>query len=199
MCCRVPQMPCNNHSSWKANLRMLRRLATSMRGPAAASFAAAARCLSSGSVDITAPLNFWASKRRTSQEKCSKENVYEPATGKLHEPLLAENIVFRLGWLTHFVKWTLAHAVWSYLKTTSCEAFLMSSPLLLIVRIRYTSKHHDMQTHPFPPLACLSTWLSSYSGANQIIWPQYHSCNSSQLFKHYDTCKGHVELPMGPG
>lgn len=147
---------------------MLRRLATSMRGPAAASIAAAARCVSSGSVDITAPLNFWASKRRTSQEKYSKEHVYEPATGKLHNPLLAGNIVFRWGLLTHFVKGTSAHAGWGYLKTTSCEAFLMSS-LFFIVRIRYpfdyySFRHHYMQTHTFSPLTC-STWLSSYSGA----------------------------------
>lgn len=158
---------------------MLRRLATSMRGPAAASFAAAARCVSSGSVDITAPLNFWASKRRTSQEKCSKEHVYEPATGKLHNPLLAGNIVFRLGLLAHFVKWTSAHAVWGYLNTTSCESFLMSSTLFFIVRIRYpfdyySSRHYYMQTHTFSPLTC-STWQSSYSGANQIIWPQEHT------------------------
>ncbi|KAG8013969.1 Aldehyde dehydrogenase family 9 member A1-B [Nibea albiflora] len=62
---------------------MLQRLAGSLRRPAAAPIAAAVRCLSSGSVDITAPLNFWAGKRRTSQEKCNKENVYEPATGRV--------------------------------------------------------------------------------------------------------------------
>ncbi|RVE61504.1 hypothetical protein OJAV_G00171600 [Oryzias javanicus] len=39
------------------------------------------RCLSSGSVTITDPLNYWAGRRRAGQEKCSKENVYEPATG----------------------------------------------------------------------------------------------------------------------
>uniref|UniRef100_A0A671UQC5 Aldehyde dehydrogenase 9 family, member A1b n=1 Tax=Sparus aurata TaxID=8175 RepID=A0A671UQC5_SPAAU len=46
-------------------------------------FAIPVRCVSSGSVDITAPLNFWAGKRRTSQEKRDKENVYEPATGRV--------------------------------------------------------------------------------------------------------------------
>ncbi|KAI4809155.1 hypothetical protein KUCAC02_018063 [Chaenocephalus aceratus] len=59
---------------------MLHRLATSLRRPAV-------RCLSSGSVDIKVPLNFWAGKRRTSQEKCNKENVYEPATGRVLCPL----------------------------------------------------------------------------------------------------------------
>ncbi|TKS80161.1 Aldehyde dehydrogenase family 9 member A1-B [Collichthys lucidus] len=62
---------------------MLQRLAGSLRRPAAAPVAAAVRCVSSGSVGITAPLNFWAGKRRTSQEKCNKENVYEPATGRV--------------------------------------------------------------------------------------------------------------------
>uniref|UniRef100_A0A7N8XXQ1 Aldehyde dehydrogenase 9 family, member A1b n=1 Tax=Mastacembelus armatus TaxID=205130 RepID=A0A7N8XXQ1_9TELE len=41
------------------------------------------RGLSSGSVSIKVPLNFWAGKRRASHEKCIKENVYEPATGKI--------------------------------------------------------------------------------------------------------------------
>ncbi|KAL3054672.1 hypothetical protein OYC64_017578 [Pagothenia borchgrevinki] len=66
---------------------MLHRLATSLRRPAVPPFAAAVRCLSSGSVDIKVPLNFWAGKRRTSQEKCNKENVYEPATGRVLCPL----------------------------------------------------------------------------------------------------------------
>ncbi len=61
---------------------MLQRLALSLRRPAAAPHAAAVRCVSSGSVEVTVPLNFWAGKRRTNQEKCNKENVYEPATGK---------------------------------------------------------------------------------------------------------------------
>ncbi|XP_017275788.1 4-trimethylaminobutyraldehyde dehydrogenase B [Kryptolebias marmoratus] len=57
---------------------MLQRLAVLSRPPAAA------RCLSSGSVDITIPLNFWAGQRRTSQEgKSNKEKVYEPATGRV--------------------------------------------------------------------------------------------------------------------
>uniref|UniRef100_A0A671UUC8 Aldehyde dehydrogenase 9 family, member A1b n=1 Tax=Sparus aurata TaxID=8175 RepID=A0A671UUC8_SPAAU len=62
---------------------MLQRLAAYLRRPAAAPLVAAVRCVSSGSVDITAPLNFWAGKRRTSQEKRDKENVYEPATGRV--------------------------------------------------------------------------------------------------------------------
>ncbi|XP_038574445.1 4-trimethylaminobutyraldehyde dehydrogenase B [Micropterus salmoides] len=63
---------------------MLQRLVASLRRPDAASpLAASVRCLSSGSVDITVPLNFWAGKRWTSQEKCNKENVYEPATGRV--------------------------------------------------------------------------------------------------------------------
>ncbi|KAM6989971.1 4-trimethylaminobutyraldehyde dehydrogenase B [Tautogolabrus adspersus] len=62
---------------------MLQRLAAaSLRRPAA-TFAAAVRCVSSGSVDITAPLNFWAGERRTSREKCNTEHVYEPATGRV--------------------------------------------------------------------------------------------------------------------
>uniref|UniRef100_A0A3Q0SRP6 Uncharacterized protein n=1 Tax=Amphilophus citrinellus TaxID=61819 RepID=A0A3Q0SRP6_AMPCI len=62
---------------------MLQRLAVfPLRRPAAAPLAAALRCISSGSAEITVPLNFWAGKRRTGPEKCSKQNVYEPATGK---------------------------------------------------------------------------------------------------------------------
>lgn len=67
--------------SISTSLSMLRRFAAFLRRPAAAPLAAV-RCVSSGSVEITVPLNFWAGKRRTSQEKCNKENVYEPATGK---------------------------------------------------------------------------------------------------------------------
>lgn len=70
-------------ASYEASLRMLRRLNAFTRGPAAAPFAAVIRSVSSGSVEITAPLNFWASQRRSNQEKGSRENVYEPATGKL--------------------------------------------------------------------------------------------------------------------
>uniref|UniRef100_A0A7N5ZZR1 Aldehyde dehydrogenase domain-containing protein n=1 Tax=Anabas testudineus TaxID=64144 RepID=A0A7N5ZZR1_ANATE len=44
---------------------------------------AAVRRMSSGSVHITVPLNFWAGERRTSHEKRDKENVYEPATGRV--------------------------------------------------------------------------------------------------------------------
>lgn len=63
---------------------MLRRLASlPLRRPAAALLAAGVRCISSGSVEITLPLNFWAGKRRTGPEKCSKDNVYEPATGRV--------------------------------------------------------------------------------------------------------------------
>ncbi|AWP04441.1 putative aldehyde dehydrogenase family 9 member A1-B-like [Scophthalmus maximus] len=63
---------------------MLQRLAVSLRRPATAPLAAAAvRCASSGSVDVTVPLNFWAGKRRTSRGKHSEETVYEPATGRV--------------------------------------------------------------------------------------------------------------------
>ncbi|XP_042285887.1 4-trimethylaminobutyraldehyde dehydrogenase B [Thunnus maccoyii] len=63
---------------------MLQRLAVLLRRPAAAPLASAAvRCVSSGSMHITAPLNFWAGERRTSKEKGNKENVYEPATGRV--------------------------------------------------------------------------------------------------------------------
>ncbi|KAM6918785.1 4-trimethylaminobutyraldehyde dehydrogenase B [Xenentodon cancila] len=62
---------------------MLRRLPASSRGPVAAPLAAAIRCLSTGSVVITDPLNYWAAQRRSSQEKRNKENVYEPATGRV--------------------------------------------------------------------------------------------------------------------
>ncbi|KAF7223159.1 transcript variant X3 [Nothobranchius furzeri] len=62
---------------------MLLRLAVSPRSRVAAPLSAAARTLSSGSVDISVPLNFWAGQRRTSRDKCNKENVYEPATGRV--------------------------------------------------------------------------------------------------------------------
>uniref|UniRef100_G3PUR4 Aldehyde dehydrogenase 9 family, member A1b n=1 Tax=Gasterosteus aculeatus aculeatus TaxID=481459 RepID=G3PUR4_GASAC len=63
---------------------MLQRLRGSLlRRPAATPPAAAIRCLSSGSADVRVPLNFWAGKRQTSSRKCNKENVYEPATGRV--------------------------------------------------------------------------------------------------------------------
>ncbi|XP_026170181.1 4-trimethylaminobutyraldehyde dehydrogenase B isoform X2 [Mastacembelus armatus] len=61
---------------------MLQRLGPFMRRPAG-QLAPVVRGLSSGSVSIKVPLNFWAGKRRASHEKCIKENVYEPATGKI--------------------------------------------------------------------------------------------------------------------
>lgn len=85
----VTQLSCGAVAkSYTASLRMLRRLDAFARGPAAAPFAAAKRSVSSGSVDITAPLNFWASQRRSNQEKGNRENVYEPATGKLTQPVI---------------------------------------------------------------------------------------------------------------
>uniref|UniRef100_M4ATX5 Aldehyde dehydrogenase 9 family, member A1b n=1 Tax=Xiphophorus maculatus TaxID=8083 RepID=M4ATX5_XIPMA len=63
---------------------MLRRLlGFRFRNKTAPTLSAAVRCLSSGSVDITVPLNFWAGRRRSSQESREKENVYEPATGRV--------------------------------------------------------------------------------------------------------------------
>lgn len=63
---------------------MLQRLVRlSWRRPAAAPLAAAVRCASSGSVNITVPLNFWAGKRRRGPEKCNTEDVYEPSTGRI--------------------------------------------------------------------------------------------------------------------
>ncbi|KAK7944804.1 hypothetical protein WMY93_000532 [Mugilogobius chulae] len=53
------------------------------------------RALSSGSVNITDPLNFWAGERRPSTQKSSGENVYEPATGRVLcqlDPCGAEDI-----------------------------------------------------------------------------------------------------------
>uniref|UniRef100_A0A673AK56 4-trimethylaminobutyraldehyde dehydrogenase B-like n=1 Tax=Sphaeramia orbicularis TaxID=375764 RepID=A0A673AK56_9TELE len=43
----------------------------------------AVRCVSSGSVNVTAPLNFWGGQRRSSKHKSNTENVYEPATGRI--------------------------------------------------------------------------------------------------------------------
>lgn len=63
---------------------MLWRLPAFPWRPANASaMSAAVRCLSSGSVNITVPLNFWAGRRTTSQGNRDKENVYEPATGRV--------------------------------------------------------------------------------------------------------------------
>lgn len=41
------------------------------------------RGISSGSVNIKEPLNFWAGERRSSTQKNKGENVYEPATGRI--------------------------------------------------------------------------------------------------------------------
>uniref|UniRef100_H2U4K7 Aldehyde dehydrogenase 9 family, member A1b n=1 Tax=Takifugu rubripes TaxID=31033 RepID=H2U4K7_TAKRU len=63
---------------------MLQSLALSLLRPPASPVPAAVRCVSSsGSVKITVPLNFWAGERRTSPVKYNKENVYEPATGRV--------------------------------------------------------------------------------------------------------------------
>lgn len=53
------------------------------------------RWISSGSVNITNPLNFWAGGRRRGTQKDNGENVYEPATGRVLcqlEPCGAEEI-----------------------------------------------------------------------------------------------------------
>ena len=90
---------------------MLQRLAAYLRRPATAPLVAAVRCVSSGSMNITAPLNFWAGKRRTSQEKRDKENVYEPATGKPHIYLILQQVACLLTLL--FPNWTLVTgSVW---------------------------------------------------------------------------------------
>ncbi|XP_054621450.1 4-trimethylaminobutyraldehyde dehydrogenase B [Dunckerocampus dactyliophorus] len=63
---------------------MFQRLAVLLRQPAAAPLLPAlVRSLSSGCVNIAAPLNFWGGKRRTSKERSKGENVYEPATGRV--------------------------------------------------------------------------------------------------------------------
>ncbi|XP_041848520.1 4-trimethylaminobutyraldehyde dehydrogenase B [Melanotaenia boesemani] len=62
---------------------MLQGLASFSRRPATASVAAVVRCVSTGSMDITIPLNFWAGNRRAIEGKCEKESVYEPATGRV--------------------------------------------------------------------------------------------------------------------
>ncbi|XP_061588913.1 4-trimethylaminobutyraldehyde dehydrogenase B [Cololabis saira] len=56
---------------------MLRRL------PVAAPLAAGLRWLSTGSGVVTDPLNYWAAQRRPSRGQGNKENVYEPATGRV--------------------------------------------------------------------------------------------------------------------
>ncbi|XP_028329370.1 4-trimethylaminobutyraldehyde dehydrogenase B isoform X1 [Gouania willdenowi] len=62
---------------------MLRRLSHYHRGTAAAArLSAAFRCVSTGSLTITEPLNFWAGQRKPGQ-KGHKEHVYEPATGRI--------------------------------------------------------------------------------------------------------------------
>lgn len=61
---------------------MLPRFAANLRRPAASSLALV-RWVSSGSVKITEPLNFWAGQRRSSIQKSNGENVYEPATGRV--------------------------------------------------------------------------------------------------------------------
>ncbi|XP_061694257.1 4-trimethylaminobutyraldehyde dehydrogenase B isoform X2 [Syngnathoides biaculeatus] len=60
---------------------MLRRLTALLR--AAPTSAAALRSLTSGYANVTAPLNFWAGKRRASKERNDGEKVYEPATGRV--------------------------------------------------------------------------------------------------------------------
>lgn len=85
---------------------MLHSLAAYRRlRPAALPLAAAVRCVSSGSVHITVPLNFWAGKRQTIQEKRNKENVYEPATGKPQTLMLTFDKSQIL--LTQIMQWTL--------------------------------------------------------------------------------------------
>lgn len=71
---------------------MLQRLAVFLRGPGAPSLVATARCVSSGSVNITAPLNFWAGKRRGGKERSTGENVYEPATGNARNYLTLKTL-----------------------------------------------------------------------------------------------------------
>lgn len=89
---------------------MLHRLSPSLRRAATIQLATAVRRVSTGSVDITVPLNFWAGKRRTSQGKAIQENVYEPATGKPLSPLIVSIVILLLTLLTHSVNWTLITA-----------------------------------------------------------------------------------------
>lgn len=66
---------------------MLQRALALLRAPPAASLPAAARSASSsGSVEIAAPLNFWAGRRREIRGGGHREQVYEPATGELSDP-----------------------------------------------------------------------------------------------------------------
>lgn len=190
----VTQLSCGAlATSYEASLRMLWRLDAFTRGPAAAPFAAVIRSVSSGSVDITAPLNFWASQRRSNQEKGSRENVYEPATGKLTQSVTLWKHNISLCHDCHSIKWTLTHAVRGYSKTRSCEA-CHCVLLCLVVRIWSTLDYFPntigLQTHSFHPLHADLT--------EQIIWVHQHSSFSSQLLKHYGLCKGHVESPAGP-
>lgn len=85
-------------------------LSPSLRRTATTQLATAVRCVSTGSVDITVPLNFWAGKRRASQEKGSQENVYEPATGKPHSALILSIVILLLTLLTNSLNWTLITA-----------------------------------------------------------------------------------------
>ncbi|KAM4604632.1 4-trimethylaminobutyraldehyde dehydrogenase B [Polymixia lowei] len=63
---------------------MLQRLALSLRlRPTPAPLSAAIRCVSSGSVDIKVPLNFWGGKNRRVKQASNHEPVYEPATGRV--------------------------------------------------------------------------------------------------------------------
>jgi len=89
---------------------MLRRLAASRLHAAAA-----VRCVSSGSVDIKVPLNFWAGKRQTSLEKRNREKVYEPATGEPHTRHVAY-----IDWLVSYldfdhccVNWLVTSLLWA--------------------------------------------------------------------------------------
>lgn len=67
---------------------MLPRLVLTLRPRPAASLGLV-RLVSSGSVNITEPLNFWGGERKSSTQKSNGESVYEPATGRvlcqLHE------------------------------------------------------------------------------------------------------------------
>ncbi|XP_055007786.1 LOW QUALITY PROTEIN: 4-trimethylaminobutyraldehyde dehydrogenase B [Boleophthalmus pectinirostris] len=61
---------------------MLSRLALTLH-PCRAASLGLVRGVSSGSVNISEPLNFWAGERRSSTQKSNVENVYEPATGRV--------------------------------------------------------------------------------------------------------------------
>ncbi|XP_077377472.1 4-trimethylaminobutyraldehyde dehydrogenase B [Festucalex cinctus] len=51
--------------------------------PRSIPLSAAVRSLSTGSANITAPLNFWGGKRRACKGRKNGENVFEPATGRV--------------------------------------------------------------------------------------------------------------------